>query len=72
MVVYTENRILDTRPVLCIEDVNRRQTQSWTPIHGLSSEKWSSLMYGLWSDEGLDNAKEETRGGGDRRQAAAG
>jgi len=29
---------------------------------GLPPEKWSSLMYGLWPDGGLKNAKEETHG----------
>ena len=29
---------------------------------GLPPEKWSSLMYGLWPDGGLKNAKEETQG----------
>jgi hypothetical protein len=29
---------------------------------GLPPEKWSSLMYGLWPDGGLTNAKEETHG----------
>jgi hypothetical protein len=29
---------------------------------GLPPEKWSSLMYGLWPDGGLKNAKEATHG----------
>jgi len=29
---------------------------------GLPPEKWSSLMYGLWPDGGLKDAKEETYG----------
>jgi len=29
---------------------------------GLPPEKWSSLMYGLWPDGGLKDAKEETHG----------
>src|SRR5450631_742352 len=39
---------------------------------GLPPEKWSSLKYGLWPDGGLSNAKEETQGGRDCREAAAG
>jgi len=31
-------------------------------VFGLPPEKWSSLMYGLWPDGGLKNAKEETHG----------
>ena len=27
---------------------------------GLPPEKWSSLLYGLWPDGGLKDAKEET------------
>ena len=40
--------------------------------HGLPPEKWSSLMYGLWPDGGLKNAKEETHGRRDRHEVAAG
>jgi hypothetical protein len=39
---------------------------------GLPPEKWSSLKYGLWPDGGLRNAEEETQGGRDCREAAAG
>ena len=39
---------------------------------GLPPEKWSSLMYGLWPDGGLKNAKEETHGRRDRHEVAAG
>ena len=39
---------------------------------GLPPEKWSSLMYGFKPDGGLENVAEETQGGGDRREAAAG
>jgi hypothetical protein len=31
-------------------------------LTGLPPEKWSSLMYGLWPDGGLKDAKEETHG----------
>jgi hypothetical protein len=39
--------------------LGRLQRQS---RRGLPPEKWSSLMYGLWPDGGLTNAKEETHG----------
>ena len=39
---------------------------------GLPPEKWSSLMYGLWPDGGLKDAKEETHGRRDRHEVAAG
>jgi hypothetical protein len=39
---------------------------------GLPPEKWSSLMYGFEPDGGLEDGEEETHGGGDRREAAAG
>jgi hypothetical protein len=46
--------------------------QKLNPTTGLPPEKWSSLKYGLWPDGGLSNAKEETQGGRDCREAAAG
>jgi len=36
--------------------------ESLTLSPGLPPEKWSSLMYGLWPDGGLKDAKEETYG----------
>jgi hypothetical protein len=37
-------------------------TKPFSVPAGLPPEKWSSLMYGLWPDGGLKNAKEATHG----------
>jgi transposase len=57
------------RPFFAMADIeeNARRRASGkkeiplSPI-GLPPEKWSSLMYGLWPDGGLKDAKEETYG----------
>ena len=67
------------RPVLALEEISLQvQQREFVALlgpsgcGGLPPEKWSSLMYGLWPDGGLKNAKEETHGRRDRHEVAAG
>ena len=53
--------------------MGQKLSEAWgQQIIGVPPEKWSSLMYGLWPDGGLKNAKEETHGRRDRHEVAAG
>ena len=45
-----------------LSDVVRGVRIRAASLFGLPPEKWSSLMYGLWPDGGLKNAKEATHG----------
>ena len=62
--------LLDGGVADALRDCSRRGDIVLDP--GLPPEKWSSLIYGLWPDGGLKNAKEETHGRRDRHEAAAG
>ena len=57
-------RLLEISPHKKIANWQERvaRADAQADIFGLPPEKWSSLMYGLWPDGGLKNAKEETHG----------